>query len=243
MKERPILFSGEMVRAILDGEKTQTRRVVKPQPQRQGHGSDWYWVWEGRNSTAKWTGGRPGACALFHGLLSECPFGVPGDRLWVREAFGLGRRQDVDAAEDWSGPLPNTDPRRRDPLFWGASPPRWVVGYAADGCEGRMRPSIHMPRWASRLTLEITGVRVERLQDITEEDAAAEGVERWKGHQSGAWRNYGRQEFFAEHVSYHMSARESFESLWDGLYAKRGHGWPENPWVWVVEFRRVEGGA
>ncbi len=166
-KERPILFSGPMVRAILDDRKTQTRRVLKPQP---SHGVtiskfEDRWCCNGLLTGIPKKLSKPFAC----------PHGEVGDRLWVREAFY------IDLCPYESGPLPES----AEFDDW-----RDAIYYRADGdccdqipeCEcategkPKWRPSIHMPRWASRITLEITGVRVERLNDISEEDAIAEGV-------------------------------------------------------------------
>ena len=149
MRELPILFSGPLVRAILDGTKTQTRRVIKaPGP----------WdVWEGRDMDP-WPLRGPG-----QGARVPCPYGFPGDRLWVRETCSLMTIEPVAGAVSRS--LSTEEARQR-------------TRFAADGTEpyGRWTPAIHMPRWASRLTLEVTGVRVERLNDISEADARAEGV-------------------------------------------------------------------
>lgn len=185
MKERPILFSGPMVRAILEGRKTQTRRVVKfefvktiPVPENSAfrEGTEW---------------------------KSECPFGQPGDRLWVRETWAPHADMPPSAIYrcDRGGDYQDTV----TPNF------RW-------------RPSIHMPRWASRLTLEITAVRVERLQDISEEDVWEEGCTKPSGY-------FGCP----------GQAQSIFRSLWGAVY---GHeSWDANPWVWVVEFKRMEGGV
>jgi len=193
MRERPIIFSGPMVRAILDGRKTQTRRAVK---------SSGIWSVEDRDGS-RWPG--------YENNYGEwqwmaCPYGQPGDRLWVRECWGLRDTQPKDGPE------------------------RAVIGYRADGetaaPNGRYqlwRPSIHMPRWASRITLEITGVRVERVQDISEEDARAEGV-------SETCVLPGDRGSFIP----------SFGMLWEQINAKRGYGWDVNPWVWVIEFRRTQ---
>lgn len=189
MTERPILFSGPMVRAILAGRKTQTRRLVKPQPE-QG-------IWKcGRSCLALGNAPPPP-----DGYERWCPYGLPGDRLWVRECWReLGSGQGADGKIP-TYPVP--------------------VGYAADrGYSGPWRPSIHMPRWASRLTLEVVGVRVERLHDISEADAQAEGCAPMLTHAD-------------------PSAREQFESLWDSINGKRAT-WASNPWVWVVTFRRLE---
>lgn len=168
MKERPIILSGPMVRAILAGAKTQTRRVVKPQ------------------AMGQW------------GPVVPCPYGRPGDRLWVREAWrpvhggysDLGARYRADF--------------ERDQTVW--------------------RPSIHMPRWASRITLEVTGVRVERLQDISEADAQAEGSFEWAAEQDTPVRDLDE-------------ARLVYLQLWQSINGPAS--WDADPWVWVVEFRRL----
>jgi hypothetical protein len=180
IKERPILFNGEMVRAILEGRKTQTRRVVK------GQALDWL---ESAGFTPEYTS------LPENGL---CPYGQPGDRLWVRET--------------------------------------WARGYVAQGCaeffvypvcdnrtdySGPWKPSIHMPRAACRILLEVTGVRVERLQDISEADAEAEGVD------------FLRQMPDADET---LSAKELYQCLWDSIH----NSWAANPWVWVIEFTRIE---
>lgn len=210
MREHPILFSGEMVHAILDGRKSVTRRVVKPQVP----GME---MW-----AAKYPNCYPGwASNLKHEYgpttAHFCPYGQPGDRLWVREAWAIRADADNDKeAERW---------------FLGRKSPTWYPadGETPSGCAGGMgktRPSIHMPRWASRLTLEVTGVRVERLQDITEGQAVAEGVD------TVSMEAVPRQAT--------MSRRADFKQLWDRLSAKRGFGWDKNPWVFVIEFKRVE---
>ncbi len=179
MKERPILFSGEMVRAILEGRKTQTRRLAKVNA--DGYPCD-----------------------------SLCPY-CPGDRLWVRETWSCGKVFDRTPP----GQIPTVE---RDIPVWYA---------AEDGEEsinrGRWRHSIHMPRWASRITLEVTGVRVERLQDISEADACAEGIMRASGVCGQTVR---------------PGPRDHFADLWDRINNDRA-SWASNPWVWVVEFRRV----
>lgn len=196
MKEHPILFSGPMIRAILDDKKTQTRRVVKNMPawvERVG-------LAQGNLVQVFGTDGMNWRC---------CPYGQPGDRLWVRERWQARSPRDL----EWSV----YKPIERE----GYQPKDWQVRYAATDETfaewSGWNPSIHMPRWASRLTLENKGVRVERLQDISEEDAAAEGVER------PAWDN--------------ASYRCEFMRLWDEINPK--HPWASNPWVWVVEFKQV----
>lgn len=211
MKERPILFSAPMVRALLAGRKTVTRRVVKPQPR-------------SIRATTKESPNAPVELPILGDPTKE-PF-RPGDRLWVRETWGVTLDVALDQAR-----------------YGATNAARAKVRYAADGVAKerlgveRWRPSIHMPRWASRLTLEVTGVRVERLQAITEEDAVAEGVERAPGRDVPAamgggvetWRDYRDDDAWC------TSACASFASLWQSL---NGAGsWAANPWVWVVAFR------
>lgn len=188
MKERPIIFSSPMVRAILEGRKTMTRRVIN---------------WK---NIAKQSGCTKGSLAwsptfnsfaVFNGnnevdvSLVDCPYGKPGDRLWVRETYRLP----------------------------DGAPKGWVDYRADDSRDGfKWRPSIYMPRRASRIDLEIVSVRVERLQDISNKDIESEGA--------------------CERAC--VTHRLSFQHLWDSINAKRGYGWDVNPWVWVVEFKRIE---
>jgi len=204
MRERPILFNGAMVRAILAGQKTQTRRVVK------GHALDWL-------CKAQFT---PEYVASPGNDL--CPFGQPGDRLWVRETHAIfpthgQHRADGERWGPWGG-LPTT-----------LSPMGGEIAYYREGfdrCDpGRWRPSIHMPRWACRLVLEITAVRVERLQAISAANALAEGIEEIGGRFTF---NGGMHES--------LTPRLSFQMLCDST----GGDWASNPWVWVIEFKRVE---
>jgi hypothetical protein len=189
-KERPILFKGEMVRAILEGRKTQTRRIVKPQPYLDDRGNLIYDKWNFGQTAF----GKPNLDNL---AKMKCPYGQVGDRLWVRET-------------------------------WGICPDYNQVKYKADrGSDDRdvykWKPSIHMKRKYSRINLEITGIRIERLQDITEKDAQTEGVSRLNLGDLGIETN-----------------KSAFRSLWDNINASMGYGWNKNPWVWVVEFRRVK---
>lgn len=200
MKERPILMSAPMVRALLAGMKTQTRRVVKPQPPR-----DCESVYA---PFAKDPNNWQGVCADdLIGWYGRCPYGVPGDRLWARET--------------WTGA---DDPAHKH-----------AVHYRADGERAcRWRPSIFMPRWASRLMLEVVNVRVERVQEINEPDAIAEGVQFVKEH-SPDHRRYAApagQETWS-------TAHDAFAWVWHRLNAKRGYGWDKNPWVWCLTFKRV----
>lgn len=188
MKERPILFSGAMVRALFAGTKTQTRRVVKPQPSTVRDGEP---VWPADKRTLRMR-------------FEACPYGEPGDRLWVRET--------------WRVRVPDQDGR--------------VLDYRADHtsedpCDEPWSPSIFMPRSASRITLEITDVRIERLQDITSADAIAEGIET-AGEE---WRHY------LDPKGDCLTPRNSYRTLWMSI---NGPGsWADNPWVWCLTFRRV----
>jgi len=181
VKERPILFSAPMVRAILDGRKTQTRRVVKPQPQVT------------TPTDASWHDAKRDMWRNLSQFARDCcPYGVVGDRLAVRETW-----QEVGDAFYYRA----TDEQRHASIL------------------GEWKPSIHMPRKACRITLEITGVRVERLNEISVVDCHAEGIApTWEG------------EF----------ETEAFERLWDSINGKK-HPWSSNPWVWVLEFKRIGG--
>jgi hypothetical protein len=197
VKERPILFSGPMVRAILDGSKTQTRRMVKDaQPAGIGrcHWSNTGWA------HLRLSGGC--SCQPVH-----CPHGTPGDRLWVRETWAHER--DGTGCPDDTG------------VLYRATDPGWDD----EGTGLRWRPSIFMPRIASRILLEITDVRVQRLQEISDEDARAEGID-LQGFRSLTEGIAGR-----EH-------RIKFHDLWEDIH---GDGsWNTNPWVWAITFRRLE---
>lgn len=217
MTERPVLFNDAMVRAVLSGRKTQTRRVLPPVvdlrgPPHAGEAPPDVLLMVRRSADADWT-------------PLPCPYGAPGDRLWVREAWSLGRvMRDCEGTPDdvmyWSGPLPKVDPRGARLVD------DWSVGYrATSGDEGPWRPSIHMPRWASRLTLRVTSVRVERVQSITEADAEAEGA--------------GFADAPCEWTGMEPGYRQGFAHLWARVNAERPDiGWPANPWVWVVGFER-----
>lgn len=219
IRERPILFSAPMVRAILDGRKTQTRRVVKPQP---------------ADMAALPLMLSDGVRFATEAKFVRCPYGVPGDRLWVRETWGTGTRPDLH--EGWRDGIEyRADEEGLNehdllPLHAVALPD----GVDLDSIAQGWRPSIHMPRWASRIDLEVVSVRVERLQEIGEEDARAEGIE-FEDHTKDAWR--GWKSF--DGTCLYDTALESFRKGWDSLNAKRAP-WSSNPWVWVVEFRRIK---
>lgn len=230
VKERPILFSGEMVRAVLAGRKTMTRRVIKPQPpsvelvrKKSGSGYKWYrdpdappeWPW--RPVGPVWAVRELNIEMANFGI--HCPYGAPGERLWVRETWARSRNNWLYASSAVSGEGPQGD---TDDWDWDASiPNRW-------------RPSIFMPRAASRITLEVTAVRVERLQEMDDWDAIDEGVDDPWWHKS--YRNSDGDFIEPEGV-----AVEAFRELWDRINVKRdGCSWESNPWVWVIAFRQVK---
>lgn len=210
-KERPILFSGAMVRALLAGTKTQTRRVLREQPQDFIKEVGWTTFTPPGKVSARGTHPELGYAAEWY--LKGCPYGNAGDRLWVRETWGLHRHHDYTC---WN--RDSVAGRTADDLLLS-----WQVAYAADATSvyDHWRPSIHMPRWVSRITLDVTGVRAERLNDISEADARAEGVE--IPHDADALCDCGRR---------------AYRDLWDRI---NGQGsWLKNPWVWVVTFKRLE---
>ncbi|HFT1547250.1 TPA: hypothetical protein ACH27V_000838 [Klebsiella quasipneumoniae subsp. similipneumoniae] len=209
IREKGLIFNSEMVRAILDGRKTQTRRPIKWKQTRfteigeREDGSKWPWSEDAEH-----------ACDFWH----PCPFGAVGDRIWVRET--------------WSSDFANYYPNDR--VWYAADNNRQLDIDMVDGVRGiyspesdvhvpfRWHPSIHMPRWASRILLEITDVRVERLKSISDGDAIREGC-------STADMKSGD------------CVADVFARLWASIYGS--DSWNANPWVWVIEFKRVEGGA
>ena len=200
MQAKPIIFNGDMVRAILDGRKTQTRRVVRGQSP--------------NNRVEVKHGGKMVQMHVTDARLS-CPHGQPGDLLWVRETFTKTQH---------GLPVYKSDAKDADGKYWPS------VAFDKEGVI--WTPSIHMPRWASRITLEITDVRVELLQDISEMDARAEGVKPSKraigpDEAVSCWWDYLRNE------PNYLSSRDSFASLWQSIYGD----WDTNPWVWVIEFK------
>ena len=208
---KPIIMSAESVRAILDGRKTQTRRVVKPQPRDPRIGFhfslDGIWLLERR-------GYENYAARSEDGMSITCPYTV-GQRLWVREKWRpvymtpRPRTEELSVVQYADGSFNRDD--------WG-------------GCKvgETWRSPVTMPRWASRITLEVTGVRTERVQDITYDDILAEG---WNSRTSEPITDGTAGE----------DARAWYIALWDSINARRGYPWISNPWVWVVEFKRIGG--
>ncbi|HCI7547448.1 TPA: hypothetical protein NPW46_002200 [Klebsiella pneumoniae] len=231
MTEHGMIFNAEMVRALLDGRKTQTRRPIKWKQTRfteigeREDGSKWPWSEDAEH-----------ACDFWH----PCPFGAVGDRIWVREAYRFPASLD-DVSPTGVGEMAVATGYRKPwaPTFYE------FTGTFSDGWKGfetppkvsnagKLRPSIHMPRWASRILLEITDVRVERLNAISEEDARAEGII------DGGCLNCGEPEPCGC-ANPEPDATDAFAYLWQSIYGQES--WNANPWVWVIEFERVEGGA
>jgi len=229
MKERPILFSGAMARALLDGSKTQTRRIVKDLPP---------WpiteICHDAGGTGKWmpNGPAPSGTGMAAGHWRLCPYGQPGERLWVRESWAIASK-----ATDMVKVYYRASEQQSHTEFHE---------YFPVACAGEMsatwpkyRPSIHMPRWASRILLEIVSVRVERLNECSRKDAIAEGIHRYEH----VWRD---SEYPLDDVAYepvkgwptrYSCPIQAYQALWDSI---NGAGsWDANPWVWVVEFKRV----
>lgn len=236
--EKPIIFSSEMVKAILTGRKTQTRRVIPDQEHiLRMDDSQNYGPLTVKNSETpgifRWncregTGGGAG--------IHKCNYGFTGDKLWVRETFQLwqpwgsvGDEWVGDEVMEFDGRIPKAAPDVYSP---------WRLAYKADDpdlCKW-WRPSIFMPRWASRIMLEIVSVRVERVREITREDAMAEGVSNcWEWNEA---RNKKHPEHFGRGLLNPYVANISV--LWDEINGKRGYGWDVNPWVWVIEFKVSE---
>lgn len=204
MRERPILFRGEMVRAILEGRKGQTRRT-RGLDRINEDADGWELVNVTSYAMAQFRHKRTGEA-----VDVRCQLGQPGDRLWVKETHGYITSAGVRTVYRADG-----EPRDR---------------FSGDAIEGmKWRPSIFMRRADSRITLEVTGVRVERLQDISEEDASSEGVEM---PSNGYWLDYRKNNGIPQ-----LTAKDSFWSLWCSINGDES--WVANPWVWVIEFKRI----
>lgn len=233
MTAKPILFNASMVRAVRDNRKTQTRRPIEPQPPLRfsrvvvmplsGEAS-----WRDDHAFESWP-----KC---EGKLWARSQYVPGDILWVRETWADGIGRPIYRA-DWGEPVGDNYPAHPD-AKWLSELQR---ACGADVCKHEWRPSIHMPRWACREWLRVTNTRAERVQDITEEDAKAEGVQTERDYYGGdvplmcqgsvAWHRYDERPCAA------VSARHSFETLWDSTYGPGA--WDRNGWVWAYTFERT----
>ncbi|HGT2598937.1 TPA: hypothetical protein ACMX8S_005078 [Klebsiella pneumoniae] len=235
--ERGMIFNAEMVRALLSGRKTQTRRIIKPQPEATLSGS----------LSGKWLSRPLNGLLLpkIEDIAIHCPFGAVGDRIWVRETWGVVSHElDEDGRiQPWTPDRPATVIHE---MPFGNGYYSGHAIYAADGDftwgdddgyeDGRScwKPSIHMPRAASRILLEITNVRVERLNAISEEDARAEGII------DGGCLNCGEPEPCGC-ANPEPDATDAFAYLWQSIYGQEN--WNANPWVWVIYFERIKGGA
>lgn len=243
MNEKPILFSDNMVRAVLNGRKTQTRRVIRLHP--RSH------IYDGKveNSDAIFRitseDKVSGKCKMIDNYRIPCPHGGIGDRLWVRETWKISSHMEGEPVEfqyrsdgtileensdftdclkyeDWYDKMCERSTHELEQL--GLEPDEWGMYYWKRG-ESPLKwiPSIFMPRWASRINLEITNIRVERVQEISIDDIYAEGCKSISCSDEDASELY-----------------EWFSELWNSINKKRGYGWDDNPWVWVIEFKRTD---
>ena len=220
MTERGMIFNGEMVRAILEGRKTQTRRVMKVQPESNQLGLLLITDSTKRSDISKYHWAESNATGNHvRSKLFSCPFGAVGDRIWVRETWAEAGASAPDLK------LYRANYPEHVPSIYENVPPAEEI---------RWTTSIHMPRWASRILLGITDVRVERLNAISEEDARAEGII------DGGCLNCGEPEPCGC-ANPEPDATDAFAYLWQSIYGQES--WNSNPWVWVIEFERVEGGA
>lgn len=213
MKERPILFSGPMVRALLDGSKTQTRRIVKPQPAAGLNWAGWCITSTHTADEGKATWARGDGPHLVDVHRVRCLYGQPGDRLWVRESFSGPHHRERTPPRDWHS---------LDEIHY------WADGNPEDGDWSKPRPGMFMPRWASRITLEVVSVHVERLQDISEADAYSEGIEQTE---------FCEEAEHAQPATGALPGRYAYRALWEQINGP--DSWAANPWVWVVEFKRL----
>jgi hypothetical protein len=228
MKEQPIIFQGEMIRAILDGRKTMMRKPIKPQP--EWISGAWYW------KSLKYDNGMgvhyfhtTGLNGIMDAWLRACPHGQPGDRLWVRETWYC------DHMHVQSGPYLKPDDWQdgwfEELMYFKASDDaghgHCYSGFAGETFQCPWKPSIHMPRWASRITLEITDVKVERLQEIRINDVLSEG-----------FPTTCEMQFDAEYRAWTM---DNFSRYWNSLYPQKPeYQWKANPWVWVISFKKID---
>ncbi|MEY7696592.1 hypothetical protein [Klebsiella quasipneumoniae] len=221
MKERGMIFNSEMVRAILSNRKTQTRRIMKVQPESNQLGLLLITDSTKHNDIGKYHWAESNATGNHvRSKLFSCPFGAVGDRIWVRETFNSFWVTDEEIEE-----IQEDISKAADLCDYKADYPD-----SSQPAEG-WTPSIHMPRWASRILLEITDVRVERLNAISQADAIAEGAPPSHPSIDCVSQEYGFPDF----------SRSWFGQTWQHIYGEES--WDANPWVWVIEFERVEGGA
>jgi hypothetical protein len=221
MNSKPILFSGEMVKAILEKRKTQTRRVISLIDFEKSGTVGYDFAF--RSKSGAWN-----EVPQEWLIRKYCPYGQPGDQLWVRETW---KCEELDSGLDGVRFAADGAFREIENTFdasnaWGE----------ANRKGGKWRPSIFMPRWASRITLEIVSVLVERVQEITKEDAKAEGVSnlwRWDAKRNSKHPEHFRRAVLNPYVA-------NYSVLWDEINSKRGFGWDVNPWVWVVGFKVLE---
>ena len=206
MKERSIIFSGEMVRTILEGRKTMTRRAIKEQPPVDGRAMPWIWDIDGKSPryALGWRDDEDICCA------AVCRYGQPGDRLWVQETWCYFPDNAPDGMGENTYYLASQKNLKEIESVMRINKVQW-------------KPSIFMPRWASRINLEITGIRVERLQEIPGKDCLREGIR----------NTIEGKLLLGSHLVY------SFREIWDALNAKRGYPWESNPWVWVISFKKL----
>lgn len=235
MKERPIIYSAPMVLAKLAGRKTQTRRIVKPQPPtaeavRAKSGTSFSIFTDRHAPTYFRVGGPVWAVRELMGANPEwhCPYGMPGDRLWGRETFGIAHEH---SDLEWDIAVAQAQQKRNDcgVVYRADANGGWALSHLVGD---RWRPSIFMPRWASRLLDEVVAVRVERLQDISAEDAIAEGLTEEAGSDVPF---YGCPGVFTADFT---DPRDAYRELWSSINGPES--WAANPWVWVVETKAVK---
>jgi len=243
MKERPIIFSSPMVRAILDGRKSQTRRIVKKQISDIHKFQGWIIgsTDKKRDGCASWGIGE--GSLIYDLVVARCPYGQPGDRLWVRESYM------PDPADDGTWAYTQYMGCKGSPLsdipMKFRRPENCIYRATWDGSElVGWKPSIHMPRWASRILLEVTNVRVERLHDISEEDAIAEGLKAIT--KDGKTIKYGipdrdgypgNDDTGWDWCDWNVSPVSAYKMLWESI---NGQGsWDLNPFCWVIEFKVI----
>ncbi|ENM5750388.1 hypothetical protein V4V53_002135 [Vibrio mimicus] len=214
MKVVPMIFNTDMVKALMAGDKVVTRRPVYPQPEPSDYGYDW-WPSKKFGSMVQVSGFEKIDCDYKRDLVEEmardaCPIANIGDLIYVRETFRLFNHSDECGCSDYCSCPPS-------------GTPVYFANCGGDS-ESKWKPSIHMPRAASRLTLKVTNVRIERVQDITEEQAIKEGINK-----------HNQLPAFKSPIGYHTSPVYAFEELWNSIYGN----WEENPYVWVIEFEVI----